>query len=79
VPPALLEFGPVVVLEPRRVAADVGARVAEMGEELGETVGYQCGLKRRRAAHWFLTEGVLTGDCCDTTLRGVIDSVLDVS
>jgi hypothetical protein len=43
VPPALLEFGPLLVLEPRRVAARMSARrvAQEMGEPLGETVGYQ--------------------------------------
>src|SRR5690349_20820 len=43
VPPALLEFGNIVVLEPRRLAARMAAqRVAsEHGERLGETVGYQ--------------------------------------
>jgi ATP-dependent helicase HrpB len=43
VPPALLEFGDVVVLEPRRLAARMAARrvAFEMGERAGETVGYQ--------------------------------------
>ena len=65
VPPALLEFGEVLVLEPRRLAARMAARrvASEMGEHLGETVGYQVRFEdvsgpatRLR----FLTEGVLT-------------------
>ncbi|MGH9722220.1 MAG: ATP-dependent helicase HrpB, partial [Bryobacteraceae bacterium] len=66
VPPALLSlnFGEVLVLEPRRLAARMAARrvASEMGERAGETVGYQVrfedvsgpGTRLR-----FLTEGVL--------------------
>ncbi|MBK7930929.1 MAG: ATP-dependent helicase HrpB [Bryobacterales bacterium] len=83
VPPALLEFGPVVVLEPRRVAARMSARrvAEEMGEELGETVGYQVRFEEAagpRTRLRFLTEGVLTRRLLhDTTLRGVATVVLD--
>ncbi len=65
VPPALLAFGDVLVLEPRRLAARMAARrvASELGEKVGETVGYQvrfeeaCGPRTRLR---FLTEGVLT-------------------
>ncbi len=83
VPPALLEFGPVLVLEPRRIAARLAARrvAEEMGERPGETVGYQvrfeevAGPKTRLR---FLTEGVLTRRMLsDPELRGVATVVLD--
>ncbi len=83
VPPALLEFGEVLVLEPRRLAARMAARrvASEMGEHLGETVGYQVRFEdvsgpatRLR----FLTEGVLTRRLVsDPQLRGVSCVVLD--
>jgi len=83
VPPALLEFGPVLVLEPRRIAARLAARrvAEEMGEKPGETVGFQvrfeevAGPKTRLR---FLTEGVLTRRMLnDPELRGVATVVLD--
>src|SRR5262249_3403555 len=63
VPPALLglDAREVLVLEPRRLAARFVSR--EMGESVGETVGYQvrfdqiAGPKTRLR---FVTEGVLT-------------------
>ncbi len=83
VPAALLEFGPVVVLEPRRIAARMAARrvAAEMGQRVGETVGFQVRfeevagpLTRLR----FLTEGVLTRRLIsERELRGVAVAVLD--
>jgi ATP-dependent helicase HrpB len=83
VPPALLDRGQVLVLEPRRLAARMAAkRVAqEMGENLGETVGYQVrfedvGGPRTRLR--FLTEGVLTRRLLsDPQLRGVSTVILD--
>jgi ATP-dependent helicase HrpB len=64
VPPSLLQFGNVVVLEPRRLAARLAAaRVAfEMGERLGETVGYQVRFEETAGARTrlrFITEGIL--------------------
>jgi len=64
VPPALLEFGRVVVLEPRRVAARAAARrmADERGARLGGEVGYQVRLDRRAGPDTRLlvvTEGVL--------------------
>jgi len=83
VPPALLEFGPVLVLEPRRLAARMAARrvAEEMGEPLGETVGYQVRFETvvgPRTRLRFLTEGVLTRRLlADPDLRGVSTVVLD--
>lgn len=83
VPPALLEFGNVLVLEPRRLAARMAAkRVAfELGEDVGETVGYQVRFEDvagPRTRLRFLTEGVLTRRLIsDPELRGVAVVVLD--
>lgn len=83
VPPALLEFGPVLVLEPRRIAARLAARrvAAERGEPLGETVGYQVRFEEvasPRTRLRFLTEGVLTRRLLsDPALEGVAVVVLD--
>jgi ATP-dependent helicase HrpB len=83
VPPALLEFGPVLVLEPRRIAARLAARrvAEELREKIGETVGFQvrfeevAGPKTRLR---FLTEGVLTRRMLsDPELRGIATVVLD--
>jgi ATP-dependent helicase HrpB len=83
-PPALLSLGgDVLVLEPRRIAARMSARrvAGEMGQKIGETVGYQVrfedisGPKTRLR---FLTEGVLTRRMVtDPELRGVGAVVLD--
>ncbi len=85
VPPALLAImsGEVVVLEPRRIAARMAARrVAwEMGEQPGETVGYQVRFEEAvgpRTRLRFVTEGVLTRRLLsDPTLKGVAAVVLD--
>jgi ATP-dependent helicase HrpB len=58
-------FGPVFVLEPRRLAARMAARrvAEEMGEQLGETVGYRVRFEEvggPKTKLWYLTEGVLT-------------------
>jgi len=65
VPPALLELGNVVVLEPRRIAARMAARrvAQELGEQVGESVGYQVRFEEAagpRTRLRFVTEGVLT-------------------
>ena len=65
VPPALLAEGPVVLLQPRRVAARaIAARIAaERGWTLGGEVGWQIRFERRFSASTKLlvvTEGVLT-------------------
>ncbi len=83
VPPALLAFGDVVVLEPRRLAVRLASRrvAQEMGEPLGETVGYQVRFEEvasPRTRLRFLTEGVLTRRLLsDPDLRGVETVVLD--
>ena len=83
VPPALLTFGGVLVLEPRRIAARMAARrvAEEMGEPVGETVGYQVRFEEiagPRTRLRFLTEGVLTRRLiADPELRGVNTVVLD--
>ena len=85
VPPALLALvpGEVIVLEPRRIAARLSARrVAwEMGEPVGETVGYQVRFEEAVSARTrlrFVTEGVLTRRFfSDPTLKGVDAVVLD--
>jgi ATP-dependent helicase HrpB len=58
-------LGPVLVLEPRRLAARMAARrvADELGETLGETVGYRVRFEEVGGAKtklWYLTEGVLT-------------------
>jgi ATP-dependent helicase HrpB len=85
VPPALLATvsGDVVVLEPRRIAARMAARrVAwEIGEQPGETVGYQVRFEEAvgpRTRLRFVTEGILTRRLLsDPSLKGVAAVVLD--
>src|SRR6059058_3599685 len=65
VPPALVSDGPVILLQPRRVAARaMAARIAaERGWTLGREVGWQVRFERRFGAETRLlvvTEGVLT-------------------
>ncbi len=83
VPPVLLEFGDVVVLEPRRLAARMAARrvAEELGERAGETAGYQVRFEDvtgPRTRLRFVTEGVLTRRLLsDPQLQGVSTVVLD--
>jgi ATP-dependent helicase HrpB len=83
VPPTLLNFGEVLVLEPRRIAARMAARrvASELGERVGETVGYQVrfeDVSGPRTRLRFVTEGVLTRRLLsDPTLKGVNVIVLD--
>ena len=65
VPPALLADGPVILLQPRRVAARaIAARIAaERGWTLGREIGWQIRFERRFGAETRLlvvTEGILT-------------------
>jgi ATP-dependent helicase HrpB len=65
VPPALLADGPVILLQPRRVAARaIAARIAdERGWTLAREVGWQIRFERRFSAETRLlvvTEGILT-------------------
>ncbi|MEO8097693.1 MAG: ATP-dependent helicase HrpB [Acidobacteriota bacterium] len=83
VPPALMQLGDVLVLEPRRLAARMAAtRVAsELGEKAGGVVGYQVrfeDVSSSRTRIKFLTEGVLTRRLLsDPQLRGIRTVVLD--
>ena len=65
VPPALVSDGPVIVLQPRRVAARaIAQRIAdERGWTIGEEIGWQVRFERRfgpRTNLLVATEGVLT-------------------
>jgi ATP-dependent helicase HrpB len=83
VPPALLRFGPVLVLEPRRIAARMAARwVAErLGTRVGGRVGYQVRFEDVSSAETelrYITEGVLTRKLlADPLLTGTATVVLD--
>ena len=83
VPPALADDGPVMVLQPRRVAARaMAARVAEeRGWRLGHEVGWHVRLDRhftRETRVLFATEGVLTARLLqDPLLSDVRTLVLD--
>ncbi|MBZ5654885.1 MAG: ATP-dependent helicase HrpB [Acidobacteriia bacterium] len=85
VPPGLVAVvnGEVVVLEPRRIAARLAARrVAwELGEQPGETVGYQVRFEEVAGPSTrlrFVTEGVLIRRLIsDPSLKGVAAVVLD--
>ncbi len=65
VPPALLEAGPLILLQPRRVAARAVARriAAERGWTIGREIGWQIRFERRLSRDTRLlvvTEGILT-------------------
>ena len=65
VPPALLDDGPLILLQPRRVAARaIAQRIAEeRGWTIGEEIGWQIRLEKRfgpRTKLLVATEGVLT-------------------
>src|SRR4051812_44616670 len=83
VPPALLADGPVILLQPRRVAARaIAARIAaERGWTLGREVGWQIRFERRFSAETRLlvvTEGVLTARLqTDPLLPGFTTIILD--
>jgi ATP-dependent helicase HrpB len=83
VPPALVDDGPVLVLQPRRVAVRaVAARIAEeRGWTLGHEVGWHIRFERRFTADTRLlvvTEGILTARLQhDPLLSGFTTVVLD--
>ncbi|MEG9435244.1 ATP-dependent helicase HrpB [Edaphobacter sp. HDX4] len=85
VPPALLEIvkGEIIVLEPRRIAARMAAlRVAaELGEGIGDTVGYQVRFEEvggRKTRLRYVTEGILTRRLVsESDLVGVDAVILD--
>ena len=65
IPPALTALGPVILLQPRRVAARALTRriAAERGWTIGDEVGWQIRFERRFSAKTKLlvaTEGILT-------------------
>jgi len=65
IPPALVADGPVILLQPRRVAArSIARRIAEeQGWTLGEEIGWQVRFERqysRRTRLLVVTEGILT-------------------
>lgn len=75
VPPALVDTGPVIVLQPRRVAARAIARriATERGWTLGHEVGWQIRFERRFTAATrvlVVTEGVLTARLQQDPLLG---------
>src|SRR5262245_25066646 len=83
VAPALAAFGPLILLQPRRVAARALARriADEQGWTLGEEVGWQVRFERRfgeRTRLLVATEGVLTARLqADPLLGGFRCVVLD--
>ncbi|HYV20189.1 MAG TPA: ATP-dependent helicase C-terminal domain-containing protein [Verrucomicrobiae bacterium] len=83
VPPALIDDGPLILLQPRRVAARALARriAAERGWTLGEEIGWQVRFERRfspRTRLLVATEGILTARLVeDPLLAGFRTIVLD--
>ena len=83
VPPALADDGPVILLQPRRVAARaIAQRIAEeRGWTIGNEIGWQIRFERRFGARTRLlvaTEGVLTARLQqDPLLSGFRTIVLD--
>jgi len=83
VPPALMADGPVILLQPRRVAARaIASRIAaERGWTLGREVGWQVRFDRRVSSDTRLlvvTEGILTARLqADPLLSGFRTVVLD--
>lgn len=81
VPPALAFDGPVILLQPRRVAARAIARriAAEQAWTLGAEVGWQVRLERRFTGDTRLlvaTEGVLTARLLDDPLLSAFHTVV---
>jgi ATP-dependent helicase HrpB len=83
VPPALLGRGPVVLLQPRRVAVrSLARRIAdEQGFRLGEEVGWQVRFERKfsgRTRLLVVTEGILTARLGgDPLLSGFATAIVD--
>jgi ATP-dependent helicase HrpB len=83
VPPALCADGPLILLQPRRVAARAIARriASEQGWTLGDEVGWHVRFERRFSPHTRLlvaTEGILTARLqADPLLTGFRTVVLD--
>jgi ATP-dependent helicase HrpB len=83
VPPALMDLGSVLILEPRRIAARMAARrvASQLGVKLGAEVGYQVRFEDVSSPSTrirFVTEGVLTRRMiADPALRGTQIVILD--
>ncbi|RPJ87440.1 MAG: ATP-dependent helicase HrpB, partial [Acidobacteria bacterium] len=83
IPPALSADGPVILLQPRRVAArSIARRIAEEQRwTLGETVGWQVRFERhysRSTRLLVVTEGILTARLqTDPLLSGFRTAILD--
>ncbi len=83
VPPALVDDGPLILLQPRRVAArSIAARIAaERGWTLGQEVGWQVRFERQftdRTRLLVVTEGILTARLqSDPLLSGFRTIVID--
>jgi ATP-dependent RNA helicase HrpB len=83
IPPALAADGPLILLQPRRIAARaIAARIAdERGWTIGREVGWQVRFERRFGADTRLlvvTEGILTARLqSDPLLSGFTTIVLD--
>jgi ATP-dependent helicase HrpB len=83
IPPALVGEGPVILLQPRRIAARMLARriAEENGWRLGEEIGWQVRFERRFSARTRLlvaTEGILTARLTeDPLLSGFRTIILD--
>ena len=83
VPPALVDDGPLILLQPRRVAARALARriAEERGWTIGDEIGWHIRFERRfkRDTHLLVaTEGILTARLAsDPLLEGVQTVVLD--
>ena len=83
VPPALIDDGPLILLQPRRVAARALARriAEERGWTIGREIGWHIRFERRFARDTRLlvaTEGILTARLAsDPLLEGVRTIVLD--
>jgi ATP-dependent helicase HrpB len=81
VPPALAADGPVVVLQPRRVAArSLAARVAaEQGWTIGHEVGWHVRFERqfnKQTRVLFATEGILTARLLQDPLLGDFQTIV---
>ncbi|HYT77174.1 MAG TPA: DEAD/DEAH box helicase, partial [Vicinamibacterales bacterium] len=81
VPPALAVDGPVVVLQPRRVAARSMARriAAEQGWTIGDEVGWHVRFERTFSGGTrvlFATEGILTARLQQDPLLGAFHTIV---
>ncbi len=81
VPPALIADGPLILLQPRRVAArSLARRIAEeRGWTLGEEIGWQVRFERRfgpRTRLLVATEGILTARLQSDPLLAAFETVV---